>query len=189
MTKLSDPEQIRRSLCITRMRLRAHEQTRVHDVIRPGHPPRAPSTCLPCPLLSTGHWLARATARRQGTDGPAGAARGTLAGGRGPRRPDESDAAPAAHLRGAHPHRQLGAGASRHARSTRGGSGGLVEPRACDRRRRARPAGRPCEARRDGRGNGRPEGIKKKKKQRRSCSCCCSLFTVQRVCGSGIWIE
>lgn len=54
--------------------------------------------------------------------------------------------------------------ASRHARSTRGGSGGLVEPRACDRRRRARPAGRPCEARRDGRGNGRPEGIKKKKK-------------------------
>lgn len=116
MTKLSDPEQIRRSLCITRMRLRlrlhlrAHEQTRVHDVIRPGHPPRAPSTCLPCPLLSTGHWLARATARRQGTDGPAGAARGTLAGGRGPRRPDESDAAPAVHLRGAHPHRRLGAG-------------------------------------------------------------------------------
>lgn len=79
MTKLSDPEQIRRSLCSTRMRLRlhlrAHEQTRV---IRPGHPPRAPSTCLPwTPLLSL-HWLARATARRQGTDGPAGAARGTL---------------------------------------------------------------------------------------------------------------
>jgi hypothetical protein len=98
------------------------------------------------------------------TDDPAGAG--------GPRTtPDESDAAPASHLRVGQ--RRLGSGPV-GSRRRAAGAGGTTCVRASDRR----AWGRPCEARQDERGNGRAEAIKK---QRRSS--CCSLFSVR------VWMD